>query len=503
MIAKLFKKVFGTRNDRELKRMGKVVAKINALEESYQALSDAELRAKTNEFKQQLADGKALDQLLPDAFAAVREAGVRSLGMRHFDVQLIGGITLHEGRIAEMRTGEGKTLVATLPAYLNALTGKGVHIVTVNDYLAERDANWMRPLYEFLGLSLGIIQSGQMPEDKKVAYNADITYGTNNEFGFDYLRDNTAFALEDRATRGTHFAIVDEVDSILIDEARTPLIISGATEDSSSMYKRMKALVPALKRAPDPDDIANGVESEFDPEGHFTIDEKHHSVDLTEIGHEYVEELLAKEQLLEEGDSLYSSSNLGLLHHVTTALRAQHLFNRNVEYIVQNGSVVLIDEHTGRTMPGRRLSEGMHQAIEAKENVQIQAESQTLAATTFQNFFRLYEKLSGMTGTADTEAPEFHQIYGLDVTVIPTNKPTVRKDLNDLVYLSVAEKYNAVVRDIKTAIEKNAPVLVGTASIETSEQLSKFLKKETIKTVPSTTSNSPQFTEFQTIQNKI
>ncbi|MDB2410156.1 preprotein translocase subunit SecA [Pseudomonadales bacterium] len=480
MIAKTFKKIFGTRNDRELKRMSKTVAKVNALEDSYQALSDAELKAKTVEFKQWLADGKTLDQVLPDAFAAVREAGLRSLGMRHFDVQLIGGITLHEGRIAEMRTGEGKTLVATLPAYLNALMGQGVHIVTVNDYLAERDANWMRPLYEFLGLSLGIIQSGQMPDEKKQAYTADITYGTNNEFGFDYLRDNTAFTLDDRVSRGTFFAIIDEVDSILIDEARTPLIISGATEDSSALYKRMNALVPALKRAPNPDDEAKADADDFDADGHFVIDEKHRSVELTENGHQYVEELLVKEKLLEEGDSLYSSTNLNLLHHVTTALRALHLFQRNVEYIVQNGDVVLIDEHTGRTMAGRRLSDGMHQALEAKEKVNIHSESQTLASTTFQNYFRLYGKLSGMTGTADTEAPEFHQIYALDVTVIPTNKPTVRKDLNDLVYLSVAEKYSAVVNDIKTAVANNAPVLVGTASIETSEQLSRFLKKEKI-----------------------
>ncbi|MDA8963035.1 preprotein translocase subunit SecA [Pseudomonadales bacterium] len=480
MIVKTFKKIFGTRNDRELKRMAKTVVKVNALEATYQALSDDELKAKTTEFKQLLANGQTLDQILPDAFAAVREAGLRSLGMRHFDVQLIGGVTLHEGRIAEMRTGEGKTLVATLPAYLNALMGNGVHIVTVNDYLAERDANWMRPLYEFLGLSLGIIQSGQAPDEKKAAYAADITYGTNNEFGFDYLRDNTAFALDDRVSRGTFFAIIDEVDSILIDEARTPLIISGATEDSSALYKRMKALVPSLKRAPNPDDEGKSEADEFDVDGHFVIDEKHRSIELTEAGHQYVEDMLVKEKLLEEGDSLYSPSNLNLLHHVTTALRALHLFQRNVEYIVQNGEVVLIDEHTGRTMSGRRLSDGMHQALEAKEKVDIHSESQTLASTTFQNYFRLYEKLSGMTGTADTEAPEFHQIYALDVTVIPTNKPTVRKDLNDLIYLSVDEKYSAVVNDIKEAVAKNAPVLVGTASIETSEQLSKFLKKEKV-----------------------
>lgn len=480
MIVKTFKKIFGTRNDRELKRMTKTVVKVNALETTYQALSDDELKAKTIEFKQLLADGQTLDQILPDAFAAVREAGLRSLGMRHFDVQLIGGVTLHEGRIAEMRTGEGKTLVATLPAYLNALMGNGVHIVTVNDYLAERDANWMRPLYEFLGLSLGIIQSGQMQDEKKAAYAADITYGTNNEFGFDYLRDNTAFALDDRVSRGTFFAIIDEVDSILIDEARTPLIISGATEDSSALYKRMKALAPALKRAPNPDDEGKPEANDFDVDGHFVIDEKHRSIELTEAGHQYVEDMLVTEKLLEEGNSLYSPSNLNLLHHVTTALRALHLFQRNVEYIVQNGEVVLIDEHTGRTMSGRRLSDGMHQALEAKEKVDIHSESQTLASTTFQNYFRLYEKLSGMTGTADTEAPEFHQIYALDVTVIPTNKPTVRKDLNDLIYLSVEEKYSAVVNDIKAAVANNAPVLVGTASIETSEQLSKFLKKEKV-----------------------
>ena len=481
MIGKLVRQVFGTRNDRELKRMGKTVAKINALEESYQALSDEQLRGKTDELRQALADGKTLEQILPDAFAAVREAGVRSLGMRHFDVQLIGGMTLNDGRIAEMRTGEGKTLVATLPAYLNAISGKGVHIVTVNDYLAERDANWMRPLYEFLGLSLGIIQSAQAHEDKKQAYLCDITYGTNNEFGFDYLRDNTAFTLEDRVTRGTNYAIIDEVDSILIDEARTPLVISGASEDSSALYKRMNVLVPDLIRAPNPEDPAELESNDFDPEGHFTIDEKHRSVELTEIGHQYVEDLLVKEQLLEEGDSLYSSSNLNLLHHVTTALRALHLFQCNVEYIVQNGDVVLIDEHTGRTMSGRRLSDGLHQALEAKEKVDIRPESQTLASTTFQNYFRLYGKLAGMTGTADTEAPEFHQIYALDVMVIPTNQPTVREDRNDLIYLSVAEKYEAVMQDIKEANANNAPILVGTASIETSEQLSNFLNKEKIE----------------------
>lgn len=480
MIVKTFKKIFGSRNDRELKRMSKTVAKVNALEEHYRALSDAELLAKTAEFKQAVSNGKNIDKLIPEAFATVREAGARSLGMRHFDVQLLGGIALHEGRIAEMRTGEGKTLVATLPAYLNALAGQGVHIVTVNDYLAERDANWMRPLYEFLGLTVGIIQSGQMPEEKRAAYAADITYGTNNEFGFDYLRDNTAFSLEDRVSRGTYFAIVDEVDSILIDEARTPLIISGPTEDSSALYKRMKAIAPRLQRASDPESTI-----EQDPQlvddGHFIIDEKQRSVDLTELGHEFVEEILIEEKLLDEGDSLYSTGNLNLLHHVTTALRALHLFQRNVEYIVQNNNVVLIDEHTGRTMLGRRLSDGLHQALEAKEGVNIQAESQTLASTTFQNYFRLYQKLAGMTGTADTEAPEFHQIYSLDVMVIPTNKQTIRQDLNDLIFMSVDEKYAAVVDDIKETLATGAPILVGTASIETSEQLSKFLNKAKIE----------------------
>ena len=480
MIVKTFKKIFGSRNDRELKRMSKTVAKVSALEEEYRALSDAELLAKTAEFKLAVSNGKSIDKLIPEAFATVREAGARSLGMRHFDVQLLGGIALHEGRIAEMRTGEGKTLVATLPAYLNALAGQGVHIVTVNDYLAERDANWMRPLYEFLGLTVGIIQSGQMAEDKRAAYAADITYGTNNEFGFDYLRDNTAFSLEDRVSRGTYFAIVDEVDSILIDEARTPLIISGPTEDSSALYKRMKAIAPRLQRASDPESTIEQ-DPQLADDGHFIIDEKQRSVDLTELGHEFVEEILIEEKLLDEGDSLYSTGNLNLLHHVTTALRALHLFQRNVEYIVQNDNVVLIDEHTGRTMLGRRLSDGLHQALEAKEGVNIQAESQTLASTTFQNYFRLYQKLAGMTGTADTEAPEFHQIYSLDVIVIPTNKQTIRQDLNDLIFMSVDEKYAAVVDDIKETLATGAPILVGTASIETSEQLSKFLNKAKIE----------------------
>jgi len=469
MIGKLIKTVFGSKNDRELKRMRKVVVKINALEDEYKALDDAALKAKTDEFKQRLQDGETLDQILPEAFAAVREAGARTMGMRHFDVQMIGGMTLHEGRIAEMRTGEGKTLVATLPAYLNALEGKGVHIVTVNDYLASRDANWMRPVYEFLGLTVGIVVSQQHPEDKKAAYQADITYGTNNEFGFDYLRDNMVLRKEDRTQRPQNFAIVDEVDSILIDEARTPLIISGAAEDSSHLYLAMNKLVPQLQRA------------EEGGEGHYTVDEKTRQVEMSEDGHELVEDLLSRTGLLKEGESLYAPGNLGLLHHVNAALRAHVLFHKDVDYIVQNGQVVLIDEHTGRTMPGRRLSEGLHQALEAKEQVQIQSESQTLASTTFQNLFRFYPKLSGMTGTADTEAFEFRQIYGLDVVVIPTNKPKQREDLNDLVYLTKEEKLEAIIEDIKYCRDKKAPILVGTASIETSEEMSRLLQKAKIE----------------------
>jgi preprotein translocase subunit SecA len=469
----MLKKVFGTRNERELKRMGKVVRRINALEESLQALDDVALAAKTNEFRARLADGEALDSLLPEAFAVAREAGRRTLGMRHFDVQLIGGMALHEGKIAEMRTGEGKTLVATLPAYLNALTGAPVHMVTVNDYLAGRDAQWMGPLYEFLGLRVGVIRSGQSQQEKRDAYTADVIYGTNNEFGFDYLRDNMAFSLEEKLQGSLSFAIVDEVDSILIDEARTPLIISGAAQDSSELYKRINKLVPQLQRQPEEGE-------EGDEEGHFSVDEKMRQVELSEAGHEFVEQLLVREGLLEEGDSLYASTNLSLLHHVHTALRAHAMFQRDVEYIVQGGQVVLIDEHTGRTMPGRRLSEGLHQAIEAKEGVAIQSESQTLASTTFQNYFRLYDKLAGMTGTADTEAFEFRQIYGLEVLVIPTNKPMVRQDLNDLVYLSREEKFDAIVADVQACIDSGAPALVGTASVETSEELSARFRRDKI-----------------------
>jgi len=468
MISKILKTIFGSSNDRELKRMQRVVKKINALAEEYAALSDEQLRAKTDEFRQRLADGETLDKILPEAFATVREAGERALGLRHFDVQLIGGITLHEGKIAEMRTGEGKTLVATLPAYLNALAGP-VHLVTVNDYLAQRDAAWMGPLYHFLGLRVGVIRSGQHPMEKRDAYQSDIVYGTNNEFGFDYLRDNMAFSLEDKLQGELAFAIVDEVDSILIDEARTPLIISGAAEDSSELYRSINRIIPEL------------TQEQEAQHGHFSIDEKTRQVELTEDGHQFVEELMVRENLLQEGESLYAATNLNLLHHVHSALRAHALYHRDVEYIVQEGQVVLIDEHTGRTMPGRRLSEGLHQAIEAKEGVHIQSESQTMASTTFQNYFRLYNKLAGMTGTADTEAFEFRQIYGLAVVVIPTNVPTQRVDYNDLVYLTRDEKYDAIVEDVKTCIESGAPVLVGTASIETSEEMSRRFKKAGIK----------------------
>ncbi|MHA7816707.1 MAG: preprotein translocase subunit SecA [Pseudohaliea sp.] len=469
MINKALKKVFGTRNERELKRLRKIVRTINAQEETLQALDDAALAAKSDEFRERLAGGESVDAVLPDAFAVCREASRRVLGMRHFDVQLIGGMALHEGKIAEMRTGEGKTLVATLPAYLNALTGSPVHLVTVNDYLAGRDAGWMGPLYEFLGLEVGVIRSGQLPEQKRAAYRCDVIYGTNNEFGFDYLRDNMAFTLEDKLQGELAFAIVDEVDSILIDEARTPLIISGASEDSSELYKRINTLVPRLRAATE------------DDAGHYSVDEKARQVELTEEGHEFVEGLLIEAGLLEEGDSLYAATNLQLLHHIHSGLRAHVLYHRDVEYIVQGGQVVLIDEHTGRTMPGRRLSEGLHQAIEAKEGVAIQAESQTLASTTFQNYFRLYEKLAGMTGTADTEAFEFRQIYGLEVLVIPTNKPMIRKDLNDLVYLTREEKFDAIVEDVKACIAEDAPVLVGTASVENSEELSKRFRKAGIE----------------------
>lgn len=479
MLNKLLKTLFGSKNDRELKRMGKTVIKINALEPQLQALSDEQLKAKTQEYRERYAKGETLDDLLPEAFATVREASRRVMNMRHFDVQLIGGMTLHEGRIAEMRTGEGKTLVSTLPSYLHALTGKGVHIVTVNDYLASRDANWMRPVYEFLGMTVGVILSMQPSDVKRAAYQSDITYGTNNEYGFDYLRDNMALNKADKVQQPLNFAVIDEVDSILIDEARTPLIISGHAENSSELYKRMHVLVSKLKQQ-----IDNGEDGErkiITEPGDFMLDEKSRQVELTEQGHQLIEQLLVQAGLLAEDQNLYAANNLTLLHHVGSALRARALFHRDIEYIVQDGQVILIDEHTGRTMQGRRLSEGLHQAIEAKEGVEIQSESQTLASTTFQNYFRLYPVLSGMTGTADTEAYEFREIYGLDVVVIPTNKPKQRIDMNDLVYLSVEEKYLAIVEDIKTYQAKNAPILVGTASIETSEEMSRRLTKAGIK----------------------
>ena len=457
--------------------MRKIVKKINALEEATQALSDEGIRAKTTEFKTRLADGASIDSILPEAFALAREASVRTREMRPFDVQLIGGITLHEGRIAEMRTGEGKTLMATLPCYLHALSGEGVHVVTVNDYLARRDAEWMEPIYNFLGLSVGIIQSGQDAESKRNAYLADITYGTNNEFGFDYLRDNMAFSAQERFQRGQHFAIVDEVDSILIDEARTPLIISGPAEESTDLYKVVNKLPRVLVRQDVPDEELE----EHHAVGDYVVDEKNRSVDLTEQGHEKVEVELTKTGLLEEGDSLYGTTNLSLLTHVYAALKAHVIFKRDVDYMVQGNDVVIVDEHTGRAMPGRRWSEGLHQAVEAKEGVAIQNETQTLASTTFQNYFRLYETLSGMTGTADTEAFEFRQIYGLDVVVIPTHLPMVRDDANDLVYLTTPEKYDSIVNDIVERTVNGQPVLVGTASIESSELVSAELNKHGIE----------------------
>lgn len=469
LIAKLFRKIFGNRNSRVIKKCRKTVEKINSLEAGLRSLSDVELQAKTPEFRRRLEAGASLDALLPEAFAVVREASRRVLHMRHFDVQLIGGMVLHQGCIAEMRTGEGKTLMATLAVYLNALPGKGVHIVTVNDYLAKRDAEWMRPLYEFLGLSVGIILSDMTPQERQKAYAADVTYGTNNEFGFDYLRDNMALNVRDRVQRELYFSIVDEVDSILIDEARTPLIISGALENNSQLYAKMNAIVPHLRPQQKEGDA-----------GDFVIDEKTRQVYLTEAGHVHVEKLLSDMALLEEGQSLYNAVNITLMHHLNAALRAHHLFHRDVDYIVKNAEVVIVDEHTGRTMPGRRWSEGLHQAVEAKESVTIRNENQTLASITFQNYFRLYEKLAGMTGTADTEAYEFQQIYGLEVVVIPTNKPMIRKDTSDFIYLNTKGKYTAIIEDIKQCVSKGQPVLVGTASIETSEYVSDLLRAEKI-----------------------
>ena len=474
MLGSLFRKVFGSRNDRILKTLQKRVNRINQLEPEFEALSDEQLKEKTTEFRKRLNDGAKLDTLLEEAFATVREASKRVFKMRHFDVQMVGGMVLDENRIAEMKTGEGKTLTATLPAYLNALTGKGVHIITVNDYLAKRDAEFNRPLFEFLGMSVAFNIPGMAPQDKKAAYQADITYGTNNEFGFDYLRDNMAFSPEERVQRELHYALVDEVDSILIDEARTPLIISGPAEDSSEMYKKMNDLVPLLVRQEKED-----TEDEHG-DGDFTIDEKAKQLHLTENGQEHIEALLKERGMLAEDDSLYSAANITLLHHINAALRAHHLFHRDVDYIVKEGKIVIVDEHTGRTMEGRRWSEGLHQAMEAKEGVEIQNENQTLASITFQNYFRLYDKLAGMTGTADTEAFEFQSIYGLETVVIPTNRPMVRDDRADLIYLTTREKYEAIAEDIEECRKQGRPVLVGTVSIENSELLSSLLKKKKI-----------------------
>ncbi|MFT5420889.1 MAG: preprotein translocase subunit SecA [Candidatus Endobugula sp.] len=479
MFNKVFRTVFGSKNKRELKRMGKLVVQVNQLEAEMVDLTDEQLKAKTTEFKQRLADGATLDSLIAEAFAVVREASKRALGLRHFDVQLIGGMTLHEGRIAEMRTGEGKTLVSTLPAYLHALTGS-VHVITVNDYLANRDAKWMSPIYEFLGMTVGVVYAMQDFAEKQLAYQADITYGTNNEFGFDYLRDNMSLSKEERVQRSLNFAIVDEVDSILIDEARTPLIISGQVDNNAELYRKMNTLIPKLTGKVVGDEVENKDKPE--EEGiDYTIDEKQRQVELTESGHQRIEELLSTAGLINEDESLYAATNLSLLHHVHSALRAHSMLQRDVDYIVQDGEILLIDEHTGRTMPGRRLSEGLHQAIEAKEGMSIQNESQTLASTTFQNYFRLYPTLSGMTGTADTEAFEFRQTYNLDVVVIPTNQEVTRQDLNDLVYLTIEEKYDAIVVDIKKYQQINAPILVGTASVESSEELSKRLDRDNLK----------------------
>jgi len=475
MLPKLLTSIFGSRNDRLLKQYRQVVVQINALEPQFEALDDAALRAKTDEFRQRHQAGESLDKLLPEAFATVREGSKRVLKMRHFDVQLIGGMTLHNGKIAEMRTGEGKTLMATLPVYLNAITGQGVHLVTVNDYLARRDAEWMGRLYAFLGLTVGVNLPQMSREEKQAAYAADVTYGTNNEYGFDYLRDNMVQDTADRVARGLAYAIVDEVDSILIDEARTPLIISGQAEDHTEVYVRINAVVPKLKKQIGELDLRTG-EGVIDP-GDFTVDEKSHQVFLTEEGHENAERILGEAGLLAEGASLYDPANITLMHHVYAALRARHLYNRDQHYVVQDGEVIIVDEFTGRLMTGRRWSDGLHQAVEAKEGVQIQSENQTLASITFQNYFRMYGKLSGMTGTADTEAYEFQEIYGLETVVIPPNKPTIRKDELDLVYKTSREKFDAVIKDIRGCHERGQPVLVGTTSIENSELISGLLVK--------------------------
>jgi len=501
MIVQFAKKIFGSRNDRLIKRMAKTINEINSLEEKISSLSDQELKGKTEELQEKINQGNSIDDILSEAFAVAREAGKRVLGMRHFDVQLIGGIVLNQGKIAEMRTGEGKTLVATLPAYLNALKKNGVHVVTVNDYLARRDAEWMGRLYSFLGMSTGVVNSSGglgpdkssyqfdlgyngedgfpnlRPVSRREAYACDITYGTNNEFGFDYLRDNMAFSSDQRSQR-RGFAIVDEVDSILIDEARTPLIISGPSEDSSDLYKKINSIPPCLSRQ-EPITDEDG-KPDYGP-GDFSVDEKARQAFLSDQGHEKVENLLTEMKLLEEGESLYDPANIMLMHHVMAALRAFSLFHNNVDYIVKDNEVIIVDEFTGRTMPGRRWSEGLHQAVEAKEGVPIQHENQTLASVTFQNYFRLYEKLSGMTGTADTEAYEFQQIYGLEVVVIPTNQPMLRDDQTDLVFLTQSEKFNAIIDDIRDCVERGQPVLVGTASIEVSELVTSLLEKANIK----------------------
>lgn len=474
MFTKIISTVIGTKNDRELKRMRKVVTKINSYEAGIQALSDEELRQKTEEFKQRHQAGESLDKLLPEAFAVCREASKRVNGMRHYDVQLIGGMTLHEGKIAEMKTGEGKTLMATLAIYLNAISGKGVHVVTVNDYLASRDAELNRPLFSFLGLTVGVIYSQQPPQEKFAAYRADITYGTNNEYGFDYLRDNMVFSLSEKKQRPLNYCIIDEIDSILIDEARTPLIISGQAEDSAHLYALIDKIVERLVRSKDEEENKNNTD------GDFWIDEKNRTIEISEKGYEKIEAFLVEVGELGENESLYSPARLPLLAHAQAAIRAHHLFVKNIHYIVQDGEVIIVDENTGRTMPGRRWSDGLHQAVEAKEGVEIQAENQTMATTTFQNYFRLYDKLSGMTGTADTEAAELKSTYDLDVVIIPTHRPIARIDMDDQIFLTKLGKYQGIIREIKQITEKGAPVLVGTATIEASEELSYLLNQEGI-----------------------
>ncbi|MEA3172625.1 MAG: preprotein translocase subunit SecA [Gammaproteobacteria bacterium] len=465
----LLRQVFGSRNQRLVKELSRVVAAINGLEAGIKGLADEQFAQKTQELKARFTAGAKLDELIPEAFALVREAAHRKLGMRPFDVQLIGGLALNAGKIAEMRTGEGKTLMAVLPAYLNALTGDGVHVVTVNEYLAQRDSDWMSPVFQFLGLTVGVIKNAQTPDEKRAAYACDITYGTNNEFGFDYLRDNLAFRLEDRVQRKLSFAIIDEVDSILIDEARTPLIISGPAEESTELYLKINTLIPRLVR-----------QKEENGPGDYAVDEKTKQATLTEEGHEKVEQLMAEGGLLREGESLYDATNIRLMHHLNAALRAHALYKRDVEYIVRQGEVIIVDEFTGRTMQGRRWSDGLHQAVEAKEGVKVREENQTVASITFQNYFRLYSKLSGMTGTADTEAFEFQQIYGLEVVVIPTHKPMIRKDRSDLVFLSELDKFQAILEDIQDCVKRGQPVLVGTASIEASERIAKLLQEHQI-----------------------